>query len=198
MTTPRRMYLRSDDRRRQLLDATARVFEREGILGITMVAVAAEAGASRRLVYDHFRDLPTLYEAFFDDRASRYLASSEKMAAEAGGDPAALITGTFRHLLTISPDDIRALRILVADAGPADLDRVRDRLRARVLTRWMPRLEQRGIDPAVASAVLWTLLGAFLTLADLVGRDDISADQGTTLAAVMAATISSAAAPVGA
>ena len=185
----RRTYLRADDRHRQLLEATARVCEREGLLGVTMVAVAEEAHASRRLVYDHFRDLPTLYESFFEDRASRYLESSERVVADAGGDPVALITGTFRHLLTISTDDTRALRILVADAGPADLDGVRDRLRTRVLTRWLPRLEERGIDRALASAVVWTLLSAFLTLADQVNRGEITADQGVALAATLATNL---------
>ena len=39
----KRSYLRPADRRRQLLDAAARVFDRVGLTGITMVAVAAEA-----------------------------------------------------------------------------------------------------------------------------------------------------------
>ena len=70
-----RPYLRAGARRRQLLDAAARLFVRHGFAGMTMVSLAAEAGVSRRHVYDHFPDLAALYEAFFDDRSARYLAS---------------------------------------------------------------------------------------------------------------------------
>ena len=55
-----RPYLRAELRRNQLLEAADRLFARSGYAGITMQAVAAEAGVSRRLVYDHFSDVSTL------------------------------------------------------------------------------------------------------------------------------------------
>ena len=58
-----RPYLRPDERRRQLLEAASRLFDRGGFTAVTMSAVAAEAGASRRLVYDHFADLPKIGRA---------------------------------------------------------------------------------------------------------------------------------------
>jgi AcrR family transcriptional regulator len=47
-------------RRRQLFDAVGRLIKREGLARVTMVAVAAEAGVSRRLAYACVTDLSTL------------------------------------------------------------------------------------------------------------------------------------------
>ncbi len=60
-TTPKRPYLRAAARRRQLLDAAGRLFDRSGFGGITMAGAAVEAGVSRQLVYDHWR--AALYES---------------------------------------------------------------------------------------------------------------------------------------
>ena len=64
----RRPYLRAADRRRQLLDAAMTIAGRDGIERITMVAVAAEAGVSRQLLYEHFSDLETLVVTLLLDR----------------------------------------------------------------------------------------------------------------------------------
>src|SRR5262245_66655621 len=110
MAEPTRPYLSADIRRRQLLDAAARLFVREGYAGLTMVAVAAEAGVSRRLVYNHFPDLASLYEAYFDDRADRYLSSIEEIVTAAGTDRLAAFDGVFAQLLAIPLADQRAVR----------------------------------------------------------------------------------------
>ncbi len=83
-----RAYLRPDERRRQLLDAASRLFDRGGFTAITVSAVATEAGASRRLVYDHFADLGDLYAAFFEDRVARWAAASTPRAPPVPGAPA--------------------------------------------------------------------------------------------------------------
>ncbi|MGE5211731.1 MAG: TetR/AcrR family transcriptional regulator, partial [Acidobacteriota bacterium] len=131
----KRPYLATDDRRRQLLDAAARLFAREGYAGLTMVALAAEAGVSRRLVYDHFPDLASLYSAFFDDRAERYLDAIAAAVDDADAS-ASPFAAAFAQLLAMPADDQRALRVLVADPGLADLDPVRERFRHHVEQQW--------------------------------------------------------------
>ena len=132
----KRAYLKTDDRRRQLLDAAARLFVRDGYAGLTMVAVAAEAGVSRRLVYDHFADLASLYAAFFDDRAARYLAAINE-AVDAAGDTASAFPAAFTQLLAMPADDQRAVRVLITDPGLPDLDPVRERFRRHVEEQWL-------------------------------------------------------------
>ncbi len=178
-----RPYLSSEKRRRQLLDAASRLFVREGLAGMTMVAVAREAGASRRLVYDHFTDLAALYEAFFDDRASRYLAELDRAIDAAGADGP--VVAAFTALLAVPTEDQRAIRLLVADTSTPELDGIRARLRRRLETRWMTRLAERGIDEHLARAVLWTSMGTILSLADLAGRAEITREQAIELASTV-------------
>ena len=194
MTAGARPYLRADARRRDLLDAAARLFMRDGYAGMTMVALAVEAGVSRRLVYDHFPDLAALYDAFFEDRAERYLASIDAAIAEGGGDVVASFAGAFGRLLAIPADDQRAIRLLVADPGLPALGAVRARFRTHVERRWLP-FAGGSLDDELARALLWTLVSGFLGLADLVARGEVSARVATALATALVASLPAAVSP---
>jgi AcrR family transcriptional regulator len=150
-----------------------------------MVALAAEAGVSRRLVYDHFPDLGALYDAFFDDRASRYLGAVDTALAAGGGDPVAGFAGAFAALLDVPAVDQRVIRLLVADPGLPALDPVRERFRAHVETRWLGALDPGAIAPRRARAVLWTMVSGLLGLADLVARHELSAADAVALATAL-------------
>jgi AcrR family transcriptional regulator len=180
----KRPYLRTDDRRRQLLDAAARLFAREGYAGLTMVAVAAEAGVSRRLVYDHFPDLATLYSGFFDDRASRYLAAigAALDSADTSAD-GSVFAAAFAQLLSMPADDQRAIRVLVADPGLSDLGPVRERFRRHVEQQWLERIP--AVQGENARAVLWTLVTGLFGLAELVSRGEVSRDVALSIATTL-------------
>lgn len=181
-----RPYLRPDARRRQLLDAAARLFVRDGILGITMVAVAAEAGVSRRLVYDHFTDLTALYEAFFDDRVVRYLDSIDS-ALEATDSPESAFVRAYAEFLALPVEDQQAIRLLTAGPGVPDLEATRDRLRRHIEARWLPRLP--SAEPELARAVLWTLVAGVFGLAEFVSRGELTRDEAIRLAAALVAAV---------
>jgi AcrR family transcriptional regulator len=150
-----------------------------------MVALAAEAGVSRRLVYDHFPDLPALYDAFFADRTARSLDGIDAALARGGTDRVAAFAGVFAELLAIPPDDRRAIRLVLTDLGRSDLDDLRDRFRSHVERRWLPAVAGSG-DPRVARARLWMLVNALFALADLVDREEIAASSAADLAADVA------------
>jgi AcrR family transcriptional regulator len=181
-TAPRkRPYLQAADRRRQLLDATGRLFERVGFSGITMSGVASEAGVSRQLVYDHFADLDSLYLAFVEDRLAHYRTDRPDIAGMGTGAATAAV---FEHLLTISSADRRIIRLLAADVGVHALDRVRRRFRDEELSRW-PALASRTKSARVASALVWTATSALLALADAVAAGDLGADDATGTAVAL-------------
>lgn len=180
----KRPYLRTDDRRRHLLEAAVRLLAREGVGGITMVAVAAEAGVSRRLVYDHFADLAALYAALLDDCASRFLEAVDRSAERDGKvDP---FTRAFEQLLAMPADDQRVLRLLVAGVGSPDLEPLRTRFRHHVEQRWLSDvpLDQR----ASAVPVLWTITGGLFSLADMVSRGDVAAADAVEIARALVAS----------
>lgn len=180
MNVGTRTYLSSDQRRRQLLDAAGRLFVTRGLSGMTMVAVAREAGASRQLVYDHFADLAALQESFFEERAADYLGQLDRaIDSPGGGDP---VVAAFTTLLSIPAEDRQAIRLLAADTSTTELDGIRRRLRERLETRWMERLDGLGGDERLARAVLWTSMGTVLTVADLADRKEITRAQAIELA----------------
>ncbi len=183
-----RTYLRADARRRQLLDAASRLFDRGGFTAITVSAVAAEAGASRRLVYDHFSDLGDLYAAFFEDRVARYAEALD--GARAGGATVAdSFEAAVRELIAVPAQDLRAIQLVLADSATPDLAGARAALRTHLQSRWLPVLSRLGVEPDVASALLWVLAGSFVAVADLVQRGELSSSAGDDLAASLAASL---------
>jgi AcrR family transcriptional regulator len=182
-----RLYLRPNARKQQLLDAAARIFEEHGYAGMTMVAVAEEAGVSRRLVYDHFPDVAGLYEAFFADRAARYLDLIDVVFAEAGDDVPAAFAGVFGQLVAMPPVDLRVVRLLLVDSGLPELARLRTQFRRYVEDRWLPILPKARVDRKRVKALLWTYVNALFALAELVSSREISARDATALASALVA-----------
>jgi len=64
VTTKRRM--RGPERRAQLLSVARSVFARDGYHGVTMDDVAAEAGVTKPILYDHFPSKRELYLALLE------------------------------------------------------------------------------------------------------------------------------------
>lgn len=174
-----RHYLKAEDRRGQLLEATSRVFERDGLLGISMVAVAAEAGVSRRLIYDHFTDLGTLYEAFFSDRGERYLAAIDRaLTANHGVDPHVAVA--YAEFLAMPAVEQQAVRMLVAGPGLPDLEPTRRQFRQGIEDRWLPSLP--APSPEQARALLWSLVSGLLGLAELVAIGQVRTETAVQVA----------------
>ncbi|WP_327417780.1 TetR/AcrR family transcriptional regulator [Streptomyces sp. NBC_01233] len=89
------------DRRRAILTGAARVIARQGVRGLRVADLAAEAGVSTALIYYHFKDRPGILRhalAFIGDRADRYTATENGRAATENSQAAAHPSGP-RQLL---------------------------------------------------------------------------------------------------
>ncbi|MFD6971152.1 TetR/AcrR family transcriptional regulator [Streptomyces sp. NPDC059979] len=85
------------DRRRAILEGAARVIARQGVRGLRVADLAAEAGVSTALVYYHFEGRPGILRhalAFIGDRADRYTAASGSEAGARPSDPRRLLEQT--------------------------------------------------------------------------------------------------------
>ncbi|MCX5192855.1 TetR/AcrR family transcriptional regulator [Streptomyces sp. NBC_00249] len=85
------------DRRRAILTGAARVIARQGVRGLRVADLAAEAGVSTALIYYHFKDRPGILRhalAFIGDRADRYTATWEGEAGPGPSDPRGLLERT--------------------------------------------------------------------------------------------------------
>jgi AcrR family transcriptional regulator len=80
-----RTRLSASDRRDQLLEVTARLVVERGFQGVSIEAVAKEAGITRPVVYGHFGGLNGLLEAMIDREHARTMA---QLAAVLPADPA--------------------------------------------------------------------------------------------------------------
>ncbi|THA78942.1 TetR/AcrR family transcriptional regulator [Streptomyces sp. A0592] len=79
------------DRRTEILTGAARVIARQGVRGLRVADLAAEAGVSTALIYYHFKDRAGILRhalAFIGDRADRYTAEAEEEGAQAAAHPA--------------------------------------------------------------------------------------------------------------
>lgn len=79
----------ADHKRGFILDAARRVFEREGLEGASMRAIAREAGYAPGALYFHFDSKEAVYGALLQDSLERLAAAVEGVVAAAGGDAAA-------------------------------------------------------------------------------------------------------------
>ncbi len=183
-TSPTRPYLREADRRRQLLDATLRLVTRTGIESVTMSAVAREAGVSRRLVYDHFADQATLYDAFLEDRVQHYTSVFDTTIA-ASPDPVERAIAMFSRALSLPREELRIARMLVTGTGGTTLDRARARFRRHVLGRWFA--DDRPAPSDAVTATVWAMAAAVLTVADLEVRGEISHDAAVRVVTALVA-----------
>lgn len=125
---------RSRATREALLRATRRLLERDGFDALTLTAIAAEAGVSRRGAYLHFGSVDDVVAELFD-----HVAAAEGLVAVldaiAGDDDVESAFAVWcRHLaryhLAVAPVD-RAMRAVQArsPAAAAHLDRVRSEQR---------------------------------------------------------------------
>jgi AcrR family transcriptional regulator len=107
------------ERRRQLIDAARRVFAEHGFRGATTRQIAAEAGVTEALIFQHFPDKDSLYAAILDEHASdtqtdRWLAELERFRAAA--DDAAVIRTLYTGVIARHESDPDLLRLMMFSA----------------------------------------------------------------------------------
>src|SRR5947209_4086365 len=125
MSQPR---LPAVQRRRQLLDVSLAVFAERGFHGTAMAQVAAKAGVTKPVLYQHFRSKRELYLELLDDVGQRLLEEVQKATAAAGG-PRQQVASGFAAYFRFVADNESAFRLLFGgdgrEADPEFADAVR-------------------------------------------------------------------------
>src|SRR5919206_2434515 len=135
--TLRPVRLTADEQREQLLDATKAIVSRDGFHGVSIEAVAREAGVSRPIVYGHFHDLARLLEALVEREGERALGQLAAVLPKdlGAGDPRASLLAALRgYLAAAQADPVTWRLVLMPPEGAPDV--LRDRIesgRAAVL-----------------------------------------------------------------
>ena len=132
-STTRRPYaarVPADVRREQLLDAAIAVIVRDGYAGVSVDAIAREAGVTRPVVYGVFDGLAPLLTALLDRQEARALAQLEEAMSDGGSmltAPDEFLVGAAVRMIDAITDDPQTWRpILLAPNGTPEI--VRDRI----------------------------------------------------------------------
>jgi AcrR family transcriptional regulator len=87
----------SDPTRERIVSAASTLFYSEGIRAVSVDAVAAKAGLTKRTLYYHFKSKDDLVAAYLA-RDQPNLALFKRWFTEADGGPAEKVAAIFRHL----------------------------------------------------------------------------------------------------
>lgn len=107
------------ERRRQLIETARRVFAERGFRGATTRQIAAAAGVTEALIFQHFPDKDSLYAAILDEEASepnrdRWLAELERSCLD--GNDEAVIRTLYTGVITRHERDPDLLRLMMFSA----------------------------------------------------------------------------------
>ncbi|MFL6139562.1 MAG: TetR family transcriptional regulator [Frankiaceae bacterium] len=105
------------ERREQLLDIGRTVFAAKGFDGASIEEIAAQAGVSKPVVYEHFRRKEDLYAVVVERAVRRML--DKVTGALSGGSARALLEQAALALLEYIEEDTDGFRILVRDSPVA-------------------------------------------------------------------------------
>jgi AcrR family transcriptional regulator len=113
---PMAMRLPAEQRRRQLLDVACDVFATSGFSATAMDDIAAAAGVTKPVLYQHFRSKRELYLELLDDVGQRLLEEVQKATAAAGG-PRQQVESGFGAYFRFVADNESAFRLLFGGEG---------------------------------------------------------------------------------
>ena len=164
------MAERATDRRRELVDAAARVFARKGFHASRVGDIAEEAGVAHGLLYHYFRSKDEVLETIFRDTWGLLVVETGRIE-ESGVVLREQLRRFARIYLgswLIAPDSIRVLVREVARSPEIGerIDEIRDVFLG--LTRMIDAAKARGevranCDPEVATFVVYGALEEILT-----------------------------------
>src|ERR1022692_4081095 len=112
-----RRRMTGKERREQLLDIGRRLFAERGLDGTSIEEIAAQAGVSKPVVYEHFGGKEGLYAVVVDREVSRFLAMANHLLR--GEDNMEKFEAAAVGLLHYIEDNSDGFRILVRDSNPA-------------------------------------------------------------------------------
>ena len=172
--------------RKDLLDAAARVFAREGLRGASVEAVSEEAGYSRGALYSNFENKEDLFLALWKERIERRRRELREVMRDAG-DPAS-------GLAPVSADVMQALdrerdwfllyfEFVLHAARDREFarrfDRVREQGLAELASGIAEGLDNTGLESSVAPADIALALKALsygLAIERLANEDAVPAE----------------------
>src|SRR3984957_5029047 len=111
-----RVRMTGRERREQLLDVGRSLFAEKGFEATSIEEIAARAGVSKPVVYEHFGGKEGLYAVVVDREVGRFLEMATRVLA--GDDTMPKFEVAAVSLLRYIEDNADGFRILVRDSNP--------------------------------------------------------------------------------
>ena len=150
------------ERRQQLLDIGRRLFAERGFEGTSIEEVAAQAGVSKPVVYEHFGGKEGLYAVVVDREVERLLSMATTLLLE-GANTREKYEAAAVQLLKYIEDNADGFRILVRDSNPGSgtgtYGTLLSDIAGQVEYILADFLDARGRDPKAAPLYAQMLVG---------------------------------------
>jgi AcrR family transcriptional regulator len=149
------------ERRAQLLDIGRRLFAERGLDGTSIEEIAAKAGVSKPVVYEHFGGKEGLYAVVVDREVERFITMATRLLD--GEDTMPKFEVAAVVLLRYIQDNADGFRILVRDSNPASGSGTFASLISDIASQVEyilgDVLKARGYDPKLAPMYAQMLVG---------------------------------------
>jgi AcrR family transcriptional regulator len=149
------------ERREQLLDIGRRLFAERGLDGTSLEEIAAQAGVSKPVVYEHFGGKEGLYAVVVDREVDRFVSMATQLLR--GEDTMEKFEAAAVALLRYIEDNADGFRILVRDSPPGSGSGTFSSLISDIASQVEyilgDVLQARGYDPAYAPMYAQMLVG---------------------------------------
>jgi AcrR family transcriptional regulator len=149
------------ERRQQLLDIGRRLFAERGFEGTSIEEIAAQAGVSKPVVYEHFGGKEGLYAVVVDREVERLTTVTTKLFE--GTHSKAKFEAAAVSLLKYIDDNADGFRILVRDSSPGSGSGTYGTLLADIAGQveyiMADFLRSRGRDPKLAPMYSQMMVG---------------------------------------
>ena len=175
MAGPAYSRLQTDERRRQLLEAGARVFTEHSYDDASMAEVARAAGISKGLLYHYFPSKRDLFVATLEAAAAELREITQPDPALP--IPVQLVTMLDAYLSWIEAHADSYVKLLESATGSDDVRSYMAQMRGNTVERMIDVLVRGGDPAAVRTALhgfLWFIDGACL---DWLANRDLTRDQ---------------------
>jgi AcrR family transcriptional regulator len=174
-TRPAYSRLQTDERRRQLLEAGAKVFTERSYDDASMAEVAREAGISKGLLYHYFPSKRDLFVATLEAAAAELRDITEPDPSKPVPEQLNAILDTYLAWIEDHADSYA--KLLESATGSDDVRSYMAQMRAGTVERILATLVKGGDPAAIRTAVhgfLWFIDGACL---DWLAAKDLTRDQ---------------------
>jgi AcrR family transcriptional regulator len=148
------------ERRQQLLDIGRHLFAERGFEGTSIEEIAAQAGVSKPVVYEHFGGKEGLYAVVVDREVDRLLSTVTSLLVEADHSRAKFEAAAVA-LLRYIDTNADGFRILIRDSNPSagTFGTLLSDIAAQVEYIMADFLKSRGRDPKLAPMYSQMMVG---------------------------------------